>query len=177
MTYEQELPENNTNRNEQLTLLFAHYGRAIYVAQVLEQQTINMVAIDEIVTSKPDSQSGYDMIWSKYDIGKKMMGIMTTLLQEAYQISDIDMEELKSLLSVKNDLANRYFRFNDLTFASEEDCNRMIKDFVDFTSRMQLINEKLNIYRAFYNTKTGATEEVIATALAAKKEEWQSMDQ
>jgi len=175
--YQEELAENNTKKNEQLTLLFAHYGRALYVAQVLEQETINMIAIDEIVSSKPDSESAYDTIWAKYDIGKRMMGVMTNLLQQAYDINDVDMEELKNLLSVKNDLANRYFRFNDLTVASEEVCNHMIKDFVDFTQRVQVINEKLDLYRGFYSNKTGFTAENKAIAMAAKKEEWQHTSQ
>lgn len=171
--YQEELPQNNAPNNEQLTLLFAHYGRAIYVAQVLEQETINMVAIDEIVTSQPDSEIAYDTLWAKYDIGKKMMGIMTSLLQQAYQIDEADMEELKTLLSMKNDLADRYFRFNDLKSASEQECKIAIADFVDFTRRIQVINEKLNQYRHVYYAQAGVTEAHIAVALAAKKEEWQ----
>ncbi|SDZ90038.1 hypothetical protein [Pedobacter hartonius] len=175
MTHQDELQENNTKKNEQLSLLFAHYGRAIYVAQVLEQQTINMVAIDEIVSSQADSENAYDTIWAKYDIGKMMMGIMTNLLQQAYQIDENDMEELRSLLSTKNDLANRYFRCNDLTAAAEEDGDRMIRDFVDFTQRVQIINEHLDLYRAAYNRRSGVTEETIAAAVSARKEEWQSI--
>ena len=175
MTHQEELPENITKKNEQLTLLFAHYGRAIYIAQVLEQETINMVAIDEIVTTKPESETEYDTIWAKYDNSKQMMGIMTSLLQQAYQIDETDMEELKHLLAQKNDLANIYFRFNDLTAASTEDADRMIADFEGFTHRVQVINEKLRLYRAAYNSQTGVTEESIATAHALRKTEVQTI--
>lgn len=174
MTHQEESPENNTTKNEQLTLLFAHYGRAIYVAQLLEQETINMVAIDEIVTTNPESQAEYDTIWAKYDNSKKMMGIMTTLLQQAYEIDEVDMEELKSLLAYKTDLATIYFRVNDLTGASDEDADRMINDFANFNQRVQLINEKLSFYRDAFNTKTGVTEERLAAAHAARKEEPQN---
>ena len=167
--HHEEIQEDNTKKNEQLTLLFAHYGRAIYVAQILEQQAIDMVAIDEVVTSKPDSDEAYDMIWSKYDIGKKMMGIMTNLLQEAYQIEQTDMEELKSLLAVKDDLADRYFRFNNLTTASDEDCEQMISDFIAYTQRILAINEKLNVYREAHHIRTNLTEENIVLAFASRK--------
>jgi hypothetical protein len=176
MTHQEESTENTTRKNEQLTLLFAHYGRAIYVAQVLEQETINMVAIDEIVTTKPESATEYDTIWAKYDISKKMMGIMTSLLQQAYDIDEMDMEELKHLLALKNDLANIYFRFNDLTTATEEDADRMIADFVDFSHRVQVINDKLRAYREAYNSQNEVTGESIAAAHAARKSEVQSVN-
>ena len=171
MTHQEESPENITQKNEQLTLLFAHYGRAIYIGQVLEQETINMVAIDEIVTTNPESEAEYDTIWAKYDTSKQMMGIMTSLLQQAYQIDEADIEELKHLLALKNDLAGIYFRFNDLTAASAEDTERMISDFEGFTDRVQVINEKLRLYRQAYSTQTGMTDERIATAFAARKTE------
>lgn len=173
MTHQEESPEKITRKNEQLTLLFAHYGRAIYIAQVLEQETINMVAIDEIVSTKPESETEYDTIWAKYDISKKMMGIMTSLLQQAYQIDEMDMEELKHLLSLKNDLANIYFRFNDLTGASEEDADRMIAYFVGFSGRVQVMNEKLHLYREAYTTENGISKERILAAHAARKAEAQ----
>ncbi|CAM4047852.1 hypothetical protein SAMN06265348_101569 [Pedobacter westerhofensis] len=173
MTHQEESQENTTTKHEQLTLLFAHYGRAIYVAQVLEQETINMVAIDEIVTTQPESETEYDTIWAKYDNSKKMMGIMTSLLQQAYEIDELDMEELKALLALKTDLANIYFRFNDLTVATGADADRMISDFVGFNQRVQMINEKLSLYREAYNTKTGVTAEQHAAAYAARKEEFQ----
>jgi hypothetical protein len=175
MTHQEESPEYMTKKNEQLTLLFAHYGRAIYVAQVLEQETINMVAIDEIVSTNPESEAEYDMIWAKYDISKKMMGIMTSLLQQAYQMDENDMEELKHLLALKNDLANVYFRFNSLVAASGEDADHMIADFEGFNHRVQVINEKLRLYREAYNTEKGIAAERIANAYAARKTEVQTI--
>lgn len=173
MTHQEESPQNTTTKHEQLTLLFAHYGRAIYVAQVLEQETINMVAIDEIVTTQPELETEFDTIWAKYDNSKKMMGIMTSLLQQAYEIDEMDMEELKALLALKEDLANIYFRFNDLTAASDADAERMISDFAGFNQRVQMINEKLSLYREAYNTKTGVTAEQLAAAYSVRKEESQ----
>jgi hypothetical protein len=169
MTHQEDSKENITKKNDQLTLLFAHYGRAIYVAQVLEQETINMVAIDEIVTTNPESEAEYDMIWAKYDISKKMLGIMTSLLQQAYQIDETDMEELKHLLAMKNDLANSYFRFHSLTGASEQDADRMISDFEGFNQRVQVINEKLAGYREVHHLQNGVTAESLANAQAARK--------
>lgn len=164
--------KENTNKIEQLTLLFANYGRAIYTGQILEQKSIDMIAMDEIVTSKPESESDYDAIWSKYDISKKMMGVMTSLLQDAYHINDADIDELKSLMSVKSDLVNRYFRFNNLNTATDEDCNQIIADFVDFINRVQQMNSNLEIYRQAYNRTNGVTEKQVTLAIASKKENW-----
>ena len=97
------------------------------------------------------------------------MGIMTNLLQEAYQIEQTDMEELKSLLAVKDDLADRYFRFNNLTTASDEDCEQMISDFIAYTQRILAINEKLNVYREAHHIRTDLTEENIVLAFASRK--------
>lgn len=171
-SYQEAIEEYELKENEQALLLYAHYGRAIYMGQVLEQQTINMLAIDDIVKTKPDSQDAYEAIWAKYDHSKMMVGVMTTLLQEAYQISDIDMEEFREVLLLRNNLAHRYFRFNDVLFSSHGGRKRMIKDFVDFTNSIKAIEEKLSVYIANYNSAAGLSAERIAELLAERKEEW-----
>ncbi|KIO77887.1 hypothetical protein TH53_07115 [Pedobacter lusitanus] len=171
-TYQDAIAEYELKESEQSLLLYAHYGRAIYMGQALEQQTINMLAIDDIVKNKPESQDTYEAIWAKYDHSKKMVGIMTALLQEAYHISDVDMEELREVLAWRNNLAHRYFRFNDVLFASHGGRKRMIKDFVDFANSIRAVEEKLSVYIAAYNRGAGLSTESIAKLLAERKEEW-----
>lgn len=157
---------------EQGVNLFAQYGKAIYMAQVLEQQAINMLAIDDIIKSKPESAEQYEAIWAKYDHSKKMVGVMATLLQEAYHLNEDDIFELKEVLGWRNNLANRYFRFNDVLFASLSGGNRMLKDFVDFANSVKVIEEKLNTYAAIYYVANGVTKDSIDTLINARKEGW-----
>jgi hypothetical protein len=171
-SYQEAIAEYELKESEQALLLYAHYGRAIYMGQTLEQQTINMLAIDDIVKNKPESQDAYEAIWAKYDHSKMMVGIMTTLLQEAYHVSDIDMEEFREVLVWRNNLAHRYFRFNDILFKSHNGRKRMIKDFVDFTNSIRSVEEKLSVYIAAYNRTAGLSAESIARLLAERKEEW-----
>jgi hypothetical protein len=154
------------------TDLFAQYGKAIYVAQVLEQQAINMLAIDDIIKSKPESADGYEAIWAKYDHSKKMVGVMATLLQDAYHMNEDDIFELKEVLGWRNNLANRYFRFNDILFSSPGGRQKMVKDFVDFANSVKAISEKLDTYAAIYYVTQSVTKDSIDQMINARKEEW-----
>jgi len=171
-TYQEAIAEYDLKESEQALLLYAHYGRAIYMGQALEQQGINMLAIDDIVKNEPESKEAYEAIWAKYDHSKQMIGVMTTLLQEAYHINDIDMEEFREVLAWRNDLAHRYFRYNDILFSSPAGRKRMIKDFVDFTNSVKSVEEKLAVYIAAYNRTAGITTESIAKILEERKQEW-----
>ena len=97
---------------------------------------------------------------------------MTTLVQEAYHISDIDMEGFINVLVMSNNLAHTYFRFNDILFKSHSGRKRMIKDFIDFTNSIKAVEEKLSVYIAAYNRTNELSTESIAKLLAERKEEW-----
>ena len=169
--YEAIKPYDKDN-SEQLHMLYAQYGKAIYMAQLLEQQAINMLAIDDIVKSKPESPEAYDAIWAKYDHSKKMEGIMTTLLQDAYLIDEDTMQELREVLTWRNDLANRYFRFNNILFSTPDGRKRMMKDFTDFAGSITSVHDKLTVYTAKYHNKAGINAERITQLIAERNEGW-----
>ena len=172
MTYQEAIEEYEAKAGEQGMLLFAHYGKAIYVAQVLEQKAINMLAIDDLIKNKPDSPEAYEALWAKYDHSKKMVGVMATLLQDAYQINEDDMTELKEVLGWRNNLSQRYFRFNDVLLSSDIGRKRMVKDFVDFANSVSAIDTKLNTYVTHYDTAAGVSAGSIKQLLAERKEKW-----
>lgn len=171
--------ENNTpieiDDATQLSRVFARYGNALYEAQILEQKAINMLVIDDLRISKPEKKEEYDAIWAKYDHSKKMVGVMTNLLQEAYQINEEDINLLRNLISMRNHMANRYFRYNDILFDKVGGLDQMFNDFTDFAQSVSLLNDKLNTYIGMYNQQYGVNEKGIGTLVDAQKEYWKEL--
>jgi hypothetical protein len=175
MTYEETLANFDAQKDNQPVLIFAQYGNALYGAQILEQKAINMLVMDELRRSKPASQEEYRAIWAKYDHSKKMVGIMTSLLQQAYDIHEEDIVLFRNLMSMRNHMANRYFRYNDILFTKDDGPAQMFKDFVDFSRSIKLLDDKLEAYIITYNQLHGLDPAGVSTILDEQREYWKEL--
>jgi hypothetical protein len=157
MTYEETLANFDAQKDNQPVLIFAQYGNALYGAQILEQKAINMLVMDELRHSK------------------KMVGIMTSLLQQAYDIHEEDIVLFRNLMSMRNHMANRYFRYNDILFTKDDGPAQMFKDFVDFSRSIKLLDDKLEAYIITYNQLHGLDPAGVSTILDEQREYWKEL--
>ncbi|HWW37906.1 hypothetical protein [Pedobacter sp.] len=173
MTYQEAIEDYDSKSTEDRNiLLFALYGRAMYRAQVLEQQAVNMLAIYKLFKSPPNTQEEYQEIWNRYDFSRSTLGIKAEEIKTSYSLSEQDSLEFKKVITLRNNLTHTYFRFNDNLFFSDAGKKQMIKDFIHFLDQSKAMDNKLMAYMEKYNKKAGITEERIQELLAGVKEEW-----
>jgi hypothetical protein len=153
-------------------LLMAHFGRAIYYSQLIEQQCVNMLAINEYATSEIENEREYQALWDKHDFSKKTLGVMAMEIQKAFAVTDDVIGEIKEVVNYRNFLTHNYFRFNDVLMHSDSGKSRMIKDFYNFTLRAKKLDRKLETYLAGHNKKLGFSKEKLHTMLDQVKRQW-----
>lgn len=152
---------------------FAHFGRAVFYAQVLEQQIINMIVIHKQLAGQLINQKDIISLWDSYDLGTKTLGILVNELSHIYKVSEEDLTELRSLVKLRNYIVHDYFRFNDNLMLSGSGQRRTIGDFIEFCSRVKLLDTKLMEYAKTYNEKNGLTEHKIGLLIEEVKKEWE----
>ncbi|WGQ09931.1 hypothetical protein QG516_25800 [Pedobacter gandavensis] len=163
---------NDADPTKKHILIMAHFGRAVYYAQLLEQQCVNMLAIQELCDKVSFTEEDVDECFSKYDFSKKTLGAFSNIIAESYNMNQVDIVELKEVIQMRNHYTHSYFRFNDVLFHSESGKLRMVKDFFRFTIKAKSIDVKLESYAAQYNTMNHVTEEKILSMMQSVKDEW-----
>lgn len=158
---------------QRFILLMAHFGRAIYYAQLIEQQCVNMLAINELANSEINSDEQYQALWDKYDLSKKTLGGMSLEIQKAFSVTDEIKTEIKEVVDYRNFLTHNYFRFNDVLMFSESGKIKMIKDFYNFTIKAKKLDKVLESYLEDHNKNFGFSQEKLQTMMERVKEQWQ----
>jgi hypothetical protein len=153
--------------------IYAHFGLAVYFAQVLEQKAINMITFCRKTKSNMTNQEQIDALWNDYDLGSRTFGVLINEIKQLYSLSDKDGKELTDVLKLRNYIAHDYFRFNTELFYSDSGQKRMIKDFIEFQERANSLDNILQQYLKVFCIELGLTDERIDTILEQTKKEWE----
>lgn len=153
--------------------IYAHFGLAVSIAQNLEQQMINMIAIYKQATHKIKNQEQIDSLWDNYHLGSRTFGVLINEVKQLYNLTEQDILELREVLRLRNYITHDYFRLNSGLSFSESGQKRMIKDFIEFQNRARLLDDKLINYTKVYTDKIGLKEEKIQEIFEKMKIEWQ----
>jgi hypothetical protein len=173
MTYQQAVEDYNSRSSEdRVILLFALYGRAMFRAQVVEQQVVNMLAVHQLFTNPVNTHEKYLEVWDRYDFSKDTLGVKAQLINSIYCLSDQDLLAFQRLIALRNNLTHNYFRYNDNLFHSDSGQKQMIKDFISFIDLSEIVDENLMSYMDKYNKMAGVTDEKIKELFLAVKQEW-----
>jgi len=165
---------NTLDDDDKAKEIYAHFGLAVFYAQVLEQQAIIMIAICQQTNNKLTTQEQLDSLWNDYDLGSRTFGILINEVKQLYNLSDEDYKDLKNVLKLRNYITHNYSRFNTELFYSVSGQKRIIKDFVDFQDRAKSLDKKLKQYAMVYNDKIGLTNELIDAIVEKTKKEWEN---
>ncbi len=173
MTYQEAIADYDSKSDEdKIILLYALYGRAMYRAQVLEQQAVNMLVVDKIFKNPPKNHEEYMTIWDQYDYSKNTLGAKAKEINAVYALSEPDSIAFNRVITLRNHLTHNYFRFNDNLFYSDAGKKQMIKDFIDFIDLSETVDDRLMSYMEHYNEKAGLTNARMEELLRRAKKEW-----
>ena len=173
MTYEEAITDfDRLNEDDKVKEVYAHFGLAVYYAQVLEQQSINMIAANKQCEGNIIDEKGVEALWDEYDLGSRTFGKLIFELKSLYNFSEEDQRELKVVLKLRNYIAHNYFRINAELFYSNSGQKRMIKDFIEFQQKAGNLDKKLIKYLRVYTDKIGLTQEQIEKIMEQTKKTW-----
>jgi len=173
MTYETAIEIYDTlDEDDKVKDVYAHFGSAVYYAQVLEQQSINMIAACKQTENNLTKEEDVEALWNEYDLGSRTFGKLIIEIKKLYQIKEEDALELKEVLKLRNYIAHDYFRFNVELFYNESGQKRMIKDFINFQEKAKSMDKKLLKYLKLYIDRIGLTDEYISNILEETKKSW-----
>ena len=173
MTYEEAVNIfDSLNEDDKTKEVYAHFGLAVYFAQVLEQQSINMIAACKQWENKLIKEEDLKTLWDDYDLGSRTFGKLIAEIKALYQFSDEDYKELRAVLKLRNYIAHDYFRFNVELFCSDSGQKRMIKDFIDFQEKAKIMDSKLLKYMKLYIDKMGLSDDYFIKIMEQSTQEW-----
>lgn len=163
LDYENELAKN----------LYAHYGLAVYLSQVLEHGIINYMvmykAFKNISEKKYKNESDYIKFTDDYFAScfKKTMGSLISELKTFNSVANETMQLLEKCLEQRNKLAHRYFRENVCSHNNTTGQSEMIDELLDmqelFSSTDKILDDAIRPLRI----KLGISDEKIEKEMKA----------
>lgn len=177
MTVKEELKDFELmNDNDKAREIYALFGVSIYYSQVLEQNIIIILAVFEQIEKKINNQKDLDILWDKYDNGRRTLGNLIIELKKVLKMSENDFSELEEILKLRNYFAHNYFRMNSDLFFSDGGKFRMAKDFIEYKEKSIKMDQLLNQYFLSVSKKIGITEELLQNELERLKKSASNID-
>lgn len=164
------------NKDELAKEVFAHYGLAMYLSQVLEHGIVNALILIDFVPSNMHKYR-HRSIWDKHfdefftQHFKTTLGKMLNNLKKHITIEKDFEEILNKALEVRNYLAHHYFRDRSEIFLTESGCNQMIEELQKFQQNLRDADEFLESKTRHYRIALGITDEKIKVYMQQMKDE------
>lgn len=162
-------------KDELVKEVYAHYGLAMYLSQVLEHGRVNALIFIDFVPSNMH-KFRHRSIWEKHldefssQHFKTTLGKMINNLKKHITI-EADFEEILSkALEVRNYLAHHYFRDRSEIFMTDSGCNKMIKELQEFQKDLQNADKLLESNTRDYRIALGITDEKINAYMQQMKD-------
>lgn len=139
-----------------------HYGIAMFHAQLLETQAVNMIVLSRHFNAKNEKKKRtLNKLFEDYDYGKRTFGVLINELKSFYELEEQDKVDLEQLSDWRNYLAHDYFKFNIMLLSTDMGRKRMIQDFKSFVAKVEMLDNRLETYvQDFYSKKGITTEEL-----------------
>lgn len=155
--------------DEQHKDVFAHFGLALYFAQVLEHGLVNaLVVVDHLPkelrrrTSQEAWEEGVDAFMDKHFLNP--MGRLIRRLEGVWKAPDGIEEVLHQALERRNWLAHDYFRERATDWFSADGRKRMIDELVSCQELFRNADKALEQAIQPLRDRYGITEEAIQAA-------------
>ena len=156
--------------------VYAHFGLAMFKAQVLEHAVVNALVLCDLIPNRREKALSTES-WAA-DVDQFMdghfadvFGRMIKSFRKAATVSADLQESLESALKMRNFLAHRYFRERDTAWLTEESRDGMIEELREacrlFERTDGLIDDLIEPLCARY----GLTQDVWDREVAAYKAE------
>ena len=114
------------DRDDLVRDVYAHFGLALYNAQVLEHGLVNAIVFASKVAERLPTLADFDaLLGSNFE---RTLGGLIRELSNQVPVDPMLAELLKSALARRNWLAHHYFRERAVTFMNETGCTSMIAE-------------------------------------------------
>lgn len=155
-------------RSDQIREVFAHYGSAMYHAQVLEHGLANFVVASQI-GSRLKTTEAIEALWEEMlgqTMGRQLEGAL-----KAAEFEDAEIEQLRRALRTRNFLAHDYFKERAEHLLSFAGRSEMIGELERMRRELEAADEVLEPRTRTMLERWGVTHEVIAAELTRVRKE------
>ena len=97
--------------------VYAFFGLAAYLSQVLEHSALNLAIVLKFHLASDITQEIFDEIYN--NLSKKTFGHLLNSSKKSISISEEDLKYLNEALELRNILMHHYFRIHAENFVSE----------------------------------------------------------
>ncbi|MCF7553778.1 hypothetical protein [Pseudonocardia sp. WMMC193] len=153
--------------------LYAQFGLAIYMAQVLEMGVINLLSVmDALPQAK--SQEEYDTLVSELmtrTLGKTIRRLRVLLPDEPELCAKLEVA-----LNKRNYMAHRFWREKVQLVATAKGRNRLISELIEARELFEGVDRQLDEILFAHASKGGPTRESVRDAVVRERELMVALD-
>lgn len=165
------------NEDDHHKEVYAHFGLAVYKAQVLEAGLVNALIFVEFIPSNAVHMTSRAAWAERYDAfeGKqfsKPMGVLIRALNQVMRIPDYLERQLSAALKRRNYVVHHYFREKVTHFLTAEGRDAMIQELESYGAEFSKADRMLEDLLEPLYEKYGFTPELQASMLEEIKREY-----
>ena len=156
--------------DEQVKEVYAHFGLAIYLAQVLEHGIVNCLVLSELIPSRRANINSQDEWIQELDSFcnlnfERTLGQLIKFLTVEASIP-VDLEKLlRNALLERNRLAHRFFREKVKEFLIQTGREKMIEELITAQELFVKADKSLDVFIRPLREKYGITDEYVNTII------------
>ena len=151
-------------RDDLVREVYAHFGLAMYLAQVLEHGIVNAMVVAKLPSSNSTTRQDIDVFMDQQF--KNTLGRLLGELQRHIAVPDRLARILSEALSKRNWLAHSYFRERAADFVTAAGCHRMILELGEAQQLLTQADHELAMVVRPIRERYGVTEEAVETEVS-----------
>ncbi len=161
--------ENHFDEGEHIKEVYANFGLAIYLGQVLEHGIVNALVYTDLVPRRTGHIGSKEQWEAEFDafMGRHFEGTLGTLiktLQRHVAVPASVEASLKEALKLRNFLVHGYFRERAMDLASFKGRVKMLAELEEAHKVLQRADQELESVARPYREKVGFTDERLQDA-------------
>ncbi|WP_322769675.1 hypothetical protein [Frankia sp. Cr1] len=153
------MPEPDDEVGEHVRDVYAHFGLAYYMSQVLEHTLVNMITVAQLsrLHTLPAGVKTQDDLWSRNFA--LTLGRMVRQLPSDHDDTSVVAAKLSAAVETRNGIAHRFFRERAEDFLTAPGREAMIADLEAAREQFSEVETMLTAILRFHMHKLGVSAE------------------
>lgn len=160
--------QEERNQSKHSKEVFAYFGLAVYVSQVLEHQLASMIVLLKLSQGKVPTEQHFEELFER-KFGSTL-GQLVHEIKHTYSLTAAEIEELNEVWKQRNFIVHDFFKERIHDTFTEEGRNEIISELEQFRYRVQKLGQILEQYSHQFMQQIGVTEEMVASELSKVKQ-------